>query len=213
MGFTIGMRPPSEKCNLQLSDIKIDGKRGSITITETKKHGHRRTVIPERFIMVAHNRKSLKNYITKWRPMVADGTETALFLTPEGKQFTPDYLRKTLSEYGKMVWKSFHPYTMRHCCATARIIEWNCNLNRVSSWLGHSHLDMTKRYVHMAEEYYKQDQGSWLRRAFRSPSKMVRCKLVDTLENRYMVKKASIDEVFSCKPRRAWRDSNPRPIG
>jgi hypothetical protein len=60
------------------------------------------------------------------------------------------------------------------------MIEWKYNIDRVSSWLGHSHLDMTKRYVHMAEEYYKQDQGSWLRRAIRSPSKMVRWKHVDT---------------------------------
>jgi len=214
LGFTIGMRPPSELCNLNVTDIKIDGKRGSITITETKKHGHKRTLIPERFILVSPNRKSLKNYIDKWRPMIADGTETALFLTPEGKRFSPDYLRFKLTEHGKKIWGDFHPYTMRHWCATARMIEWNYNLDRVSSWLGHSHLDMTKRYVHMAEEYYKQDQGSWLRRAIRSPSKMmVRCKHVDTLKNRYMAKKPSIDKVFSEREKRAWRDSNPRPIG
>jgi len=214
LGFTIGMRPPSELCNLQLSDVRIDGKRGSLTITEAKKHNHRRTLIPERFILVSPNRKSLKNYIDKWRPMVDDGSETALFLTPRGKPFAPDYLRCQLTEHGQKIWKSFHPYTMRHWCATARMIEWDYNLDRVSSWLGHSHLDMTKRYVHMAEEYYKQDQGSWLRRAIRQPSKkMVGCKLVNTSKNRYMGKKASIDDIFSCKRVRAWRDSNPRPIG
>jgi integrase len=213
-GFTIGVRPPSELCNLNVTDIIIEGKRGSVTITEEKKHGHKRTVIPERFILVSPNRKSLKNYIDKWRPMVADDSEIALFLTPEGKRFTPDYLRAQLTQHGQKIWKPFHPYTMRHWCATARMIEWNYNLDRVSSWLGHSHLDMTKRYVHMAEEYYKQDQGSWLRRAIRSPSKiMLRCKHADTQENRYIGKKASIDEVFSCKKKRAWRDSNPRPIG
>ena len=110
VGFTIGMRPPSELCNLDVTDIVIDGKR-------------------------------------------------------------------------------------RHWCAAARMIEWNYNLDRVSSWLGHSHLEMTKRYVHMAEEYYKQDQGSWLRHAIRSPSKtMLRCKHADTQENRYIGKKASIDD-------------------
>ena len=214
LGFTIGMRPPSELCNLDLADIKIDGKRGSITITETKKHGNKRTLIPERFILVSPNRKSLKNYIEKWRPTVGNGSETALFLTPEGKRFTADYLRTKLSEHGKKVWKDFHPYTMRHWCATARMIEWEYNIDRVSSWLGHSHLDMTKRYVHMAEEYYKQDQGSWLRRAIRSPSKnTVRCKRVETRENRYIAKKPSIDQILSWRELRAWRDSNPRPIG
>ena len=213
LGFTIGMRPPSELCNLNISDVKIDGKRGSITITETKKHGNKRTLIPERFILVSPNRKSLKNYIDKWRPQVDNGTETTLFLTPEGKRFTPDYLRMKLSEYGKHIWKDFHPYTMRHWCATARMIEWDYNIDRVSSWLGHSHLDMTKRYLHIAEEYYKQDQGSWLRRAIRSPKNMVRCKHVETQENRYIAKKPSIDQVLSEREKRAWRDSNPRPIG
>ena len=52
---------------------------------------------------------------------------------------------------------------MRHCCLTARMIEWKYNLDRVSSWLGHYNEDMTRRYVHLAEEHYKQNQGCWLR--------------------------------------------------
>jgi integrase len=210
-GFTIGMRPPSELANLDLDDITIDGERGSITITETKKHGKRRTLIPERFILISPNKKSLKNYIDKWRPKVDTGNETALFLTPRGKRFTPDYLRGRLSLHGNKIWNGFHPYTMRHWCATARMIEWDYNIDRVGSWLGHSHVDMTRRYVHMAEEYYKQDQGSWLNRAIRSTSKTeVRCKHDDALNNRYMVKKGSIDQILSCKRQRAWRDVGGR---
>ena len=167
-GFMIGMRPPSELSNLNITDVTIDDKKGSLTITETKKHGKKRTLILEEFILVSSNRKSLKNYIDKWRPQVSNGTENALFLTPEGKRFTPDFLRQKLTEHGSKIWKGFHPYTMRHWCATARMIEWDYNIDRVSSWLGHNHLDMTKRYVHMAEEYYKQDQGSWLKRAVKT---------------------------------------------
>lgn len=206
-GFTIGMRPPSELCNLTVDDITIDGDRGSITITETKKRGKKRTLIPERFILISPNRKSLKNYIDKWRPKVDTGKDTALFLMPDGKGFKPDTLRINLSEYGKKIWKGFHPYTMRHWCATARMIEWDYNLDRVGCWLGHNHTDMTRRYVHMAEEYYKQEQGSWLNRAIKSPSKTsVRCKHEDTQKKRYMAKNSSIAGVFSCKQSRAWRD-------
>lgn len=78
----------------------------------------------------------------------------------------------------------------------------------VSSWLGHSHLDMTKRYVHMAGEYYYQDQGSWLKRAIISPSKTkVRCKHVKTSKNQKPPQKGTFEHIFSSKTQRAWRDS------
>jgi len=62
---------------------------------------------------------------------------------------------------------------MRHWCATARMIEWDYNINRVSNWLGHSNINTTTKYVHIAQEYYEQDQGSWLKRALKSPRKNV----------------------------------------
>jgi len=44
---------------------------------------------------------------------------------------------------------------MRHWCATARMIEWDYNINRVSNWLGHSNINTTTKYVHIAQEYYE----------------------------------------------------------
>ena len=108
-----------------------------------------------------------------WRSKVADENEKALFLTTEGKPFTPRYMGKKLREQGKKVWKDFHPYVMRHWCATARMIEWKYNINRVSDWLGHSNINTTRKYVHIAQEYYEQDQGSWLKRALKSSQKNV----------------------------------------
>jgi len=174
IGFFFGVRPPSEICNMTLDNIRINKNgKGMITVIEAKKHGRKRVLVPEKYILSSKVHKSLKNWIEHWRPLVADKDEKTLFLTTEGKPFTPRYLGKKLREHGKKVWNKFHPYIMRHWCATARMIEWNYNLNRVSDWLGHSNINTTRKYVHIAQEYYEQDQGSWLKRALKSAIKKV----------------------------------------
>ena len=170
-GFMLGMRPPSEICNLKNNDVHIaPNGRGSITITETKKHGRKRTIVPEKFILTSKVHKSLLNYIDHWRPKVENQySGDTLYLQPNGKPFTVRYLGRKLREHGKKVWENFHPYTMRHWCATARMIEWNYDIYRVSNWLGHVKIQQTTKYVHIAQDYYEQDQGSWLKRALKSP--------------------------------------------
>jgi len=67
--FMIGWRIPSEICELTLDDVNIDLKgRGTITITETKKHKDKRTILPEKHILSSKSHKSLKNWIDIWRP-------------------------------------------------------------------------------------------------------------------------------------------------
>jgi len=67
--------------------------------------------------------KSLKNWINHWRSLVADKEEQTLFLTGEGKPFTPRYMGKKLRENGKKVWPSYQPYVSRHWCAIALLIR------------------------------------------------------------------------------------------
>ena len=95
----------------------------------------------------------------------------AVFLTPQGKRFSVRYLGKKLRQNGQKVWPEFHPYIMRHWCATARLIEWNFNINRVKYWMGHAKIDTTLNYLHIAQEYYEQDQSNWLKRAIISRPK------------------------------------------
>ncbi len=173
IGFLVGMRPPSEIANMNLENIHIsDDGGGSLTIVEEKKHGRRRTIIPEKYILSSPTRKSLKNWITKWRPMAETSSSgNAVFLTPQGKRFSVRYLGKKLRQNGQKVWPEFHPYTMRHWCATARLIEWNFNINRVKYWMGHAKIDTTLNYLHIAQEYYGQDQSNWLKRAIISRPK------------------------------------------
>ena len=93
---------------MKVSDVNFEEKnRGHIIITETKKHDTQRTVIPEKAVLNSKVHKSLKNWITHWRPKVTNKhSGDALFLQPSGKPFTVRYLGKKLSKNGKKIWKS-----------------------------------------------------------------------------------------------------------
>jgi integrase len=175
IGFLCGMRPPSELANMDLDNIKIyDNGYGRITLIEDKKHKKRRIINPEKFIMSSPTRKSLSNWINKWRPMVENGNSgNALFLTPQGKRFSVRYLGKKLRQQGKKIWPEFYPYIMRHWCCTARMIEWNFNIDRVRRWAGHKKPDQTMTYLHIAYDRIEQekDKSSWLKRAIISRPK------------------------------------------
>ena len=62
---------------------------------------------------------------------------------------------------------------MRHWCCTARIIEWNFNIDRVRRWASHKKPDQTVTYLHIAYDRIEQEEGqsSWLKRAIISPTK------------------------------------------
>ena len=163
---------------MKTDDVIIDDKgRGSITITETKKRGSERTILPESFILSSSSHKSLKNWIDIWRPKVENQySKDALYLQPDGKPFTVRHLGHKLSYQGKKIWPSFQPYDMRHWCAIARLIETKIETGDfdcfpVKNWLGHDELDTTDNYVHFAEMYYRQYKKSWIHNALRSPKK------------------------------------------
>ncbi len=173
--FFIGWRIPSEICEMTLDDVIIDSKgRGTITITETKKHKTKRTILPEKHILSSQSHKSFKNWIEVWRPKVANSKSgNALYLQPDGRPFTVRHLGHKLSEHGKKIWPYFRPYDMRHWCAVARLIETKIQTKHfepmtVKNWLGHEEINTTENYIHYAEMYYNQHPVSWIHHALRS---------------------------------------------
>jgi len=173
--FMIGWRTPSEICEMKTSDVIIDSNgRGSVTITETKKHRDRRVILPERHILSSRSHKSLKNWIEVWRPRVENRySDDALFLWRNGRPVTARKLGQKLSKYGKEIWPHFRPYDTRHWCAVARLIESKVQDGHydpysVKNWLGHTNIKVTETYIHYAEMYYKQFPKSWIHYALRS---------------------------------------------
>jgi len=104
-GFMVGVRSPSELCEMKINDVYFEGKnRGHIIITETKKHGSQRIVIPEKAILTSKVHKSLYNWLKSWRPKVAnEQSGDALFLQPNGTPFTVRHLGQKLSKMGKKI--------------------------------------------------------------------------------------------------------------
>jgi len=166
--FLIGWRVPSEIVSMRVSDIVLDGDKGYIVITETKKHRSQRTLIPERAIMISKVHKSFKNWLDHWRPKVENQySGDALYLWPNGKPVTVRKLGQKLSKHGKEIWQYFQPYDMRHWCAVARLIKTkvetgNFDTYTVKNWLGHERITTTENYIRYAEQYYNQLPEDWI---------------------------------------------------
>ena len=172
--FMIGWRVPSEIIEMTTDDIIIDSNgRGCITITETKKHRQKRTILPEKSILSSKVHKSFKNWIDHWRPKVENQySGNALYLQPSGKPFTINHFRNKLSHFGKKIWQPFQPYDMRHWCAVARLIKTkretgNFDVYTVRNWLGHTDIKTTQNYINHAEMYYNQAPIDWIANAIK----------------------------------------------
>lgn len=179
--FLIGWRTPSEIVELKTDDIIINNDgTGIITITETKKHKLKRTICPEKEILSDYRRKSMKNWIDVWRPKFeTQHSKDHLFIQPKtGKPYTVRHLGHKLSKYGKMVWKHFHPYDMRHWCAIARLTQQKTKTGTfdcypVRNWHGHETIKTTMEYIRYAEQYYNQAPYDWIRRVLKYHRKMI----------------------------------------
>ncbi len=209
--FWIGWRVPSEPCLMTVDDLHFD--MDYIIITEKKKHSSTRDLFLDPVIMKGKTRKSLKNWL-KWRDKVeTNQSGNALYLQPSGKPFTPDYLRQKLSSLGKQVWKSFQPYDSRHWNAVAMLIRTKLETNHfdcyeVKNWLGHERIETTEGYLKYAKKYYRIANYDWIKRTLKFEKvKEDSAKIETTAKN------LRFDWKLSEKLGRAWRDSNPRPIG
>ncbi|MCD6236575.1 MAG: site-specific integrase [Thermoplasmata archaeon] len=172
--FLIGWRVPSEIVSMTVDSVIIESKeRGSIVITETKKHSSQRTLIPEKALITSRIHKSFKNWLDHWRPKVENQySGNALYLWPNGKPVTVRRIGQKLSEYGKKIWKHFQPYDMRHWCAVARLIKTKVETGtfdtyRVKNWLGHERITTTENYIRYAEQYYNQLPVDWIAAALK----------------------------------------------
>jgi site-specific recombinase XerD len=219
-GFMVGVRAPSEIVNMKLSGVHFEDKnRGHIIITETKKRDTKRTIIPEKAILNSKVHKSLKNWITYWRPKVSNKySEDALFLQSNGKPLTIRHLGHRLSKHGKKIWKEFTPYDMRHWCAVARLIRTKVETGSydcftVKNWLGHERMATTEGYIKHAEKYYRSLPVDWLSCALKPNLNMAGMHKKNNMEkNQQIPKMGSVETNPSCWSERAGRDLL-RPTG
>ena len=154
IGFMFGMRPPSEICNLNYDDLKLnDDGTGTLTVHEQKKRNKNRIIIPfNKTVLSSPVFKTPRNYRDNWRHKVENSNSgNALFLQPNGKRITGRYITAHLTLAGKKIAGDyFHLYTMRHTYASY-LYDYTGDIKFVSKMLGHTKITNTSKYIHTAD--------------------------------------------------------------
>ena len=128
-----------ELCQLRQSDLM-----GNELVIRNGKGGKRRSVS----LGVAAARV-IDEYIGTYRP----SGEEFIFLTDEGREMKPRHVAKRLELWAyKAGVKSAAPHRFRATFATQFVLKEGNDLIKLQALLGHSTLDMSRRYVKMAME-------------------------------------------------------------
>ena len=165
-GFNIGARPPSEICNQNVDSLVVNGDNTAyLKIKEKKKHGKIRIYYPwDALILTSPVYRTALNYIKCHRSKVVnhksiDNHGEALYLQPNGRRITPNYLRDHIAPIFKKLSgeQTAHLYTMRHTYATY-LYDRTHDIKDVADYLGHSHLDNVNKYVHISKALRQQSK-------------------------------------------------------
>ena len=101
-------------------------------------------------------RKSLKNYITAVRSLLARSMKSRdiLFLNMRGTPLSRMGVWKIVQQYVRAagIKKQVSPHVFRHSFAT-HLLEGGANLRAVQEMLGHSDISSTQIYTHLDREY------------------------------------------------------------
>ena len=124
-----------EDSNLEAGYLKVMGK------------GAKERVVPTG----ALGQKILWRYVFHFRPDPQNDLNNFLFLTLDGKKLQPNAIRLLLKRWGRKAGvPRLHAHLCRHTYAT-KFLTHNCgDVFRLQQILGHSTLEMVRRYVHYA---------------------------------------------------------------
>lgn len=129
-----------EVCRIKLEDLRDDG----LFIRSEKGETNRTVTLPEHIV------DQIRDYVRHYRHQ--SGTQ-GLLTTPNGK-VTKAFLRKELDEIFRKVGMSWvHPHTLRHYCGTL-LARLGVPVITIAKQLGHSQLQTSMIYIHLAEQYH-----------------------------------------------------------
>ncbi len=131
----------------ELSNLRDDDSHIEEGYIKVMGKGSKERVVP----LGAVVQKILWRYIFHFRPEPESETDNYLFLTMDGKKLRSNAIKLLLSRWGKRAEvPRLHAHLCRHTFATNFLIH-NCgDVFRLQQILGHSTLEMVRRYVHYA---------------------------------------------------------------
>lgn len=137
----------SELCSLELPDVSISERKGSIIIRSGK--GNKYREIP----LNKDARNALKDYIDNERP---DTNTDKIFIGQRGA-LTSNAIYRIINKIGqKSLSKNVYPHMLRHQCFTAMAKNPKVDLKTIAELAGHSNVELTaKYYIHSSKEEKK----------------------------------------------------------
>lgn len=128
----------SEICNLELSDIEITERKGTMTIRSGKGNKYRQIPLNK------DARNAILDYIENCRPV--DGESEKVFIGQRGA-LTRSAIYKIVNKLGeKAIGKNVYPHMLRHQCFTAMAKNPDVDLKTISAIAGHSSTELTTKY-------------------------------------------------------------------
>lgn len=100
---------------------------------------------------------ALKEYITVFRPAMAEPGENALFVNVNGKAMTRQGFWKLVKTYAKSarIDKDITPHTLRHSFA-AHLLENGADLSSIQEMLGHKDIASTQVYTRLMKNHIRE---------------------------------------------------------
>jgi integrase/recombinase XerC/integrase/recombinase XerD len=96
--------------------------------------------------------KVLWRYVFHFRPEPETDLHDCLFLTMDGRKLKPNAVKLLLRRWGKKAGvPRLHAHLCRHTYATNFLIHGCGDVFRLQQILGHTTLEMVRRYVHYAQ--------------------------------------------------------------
>lgn len=128
----------SEMCNLELTDIEITERKGTMTIRSGKGNKYRQIPLNK------DARNAIIDYIENCRP--TDTESQKVFIGQRGA-LTRSAIYKIVNKLGeKSIGKNVYPHMLRHQCFTAMAKNPDVDLKTISAIAGHSSTELTTKY-------------------------------------------------------------------
>jgi len=136
----------SELCGLHFEDAHVE--KGYLKVMGK---GSKERIVP----VGATAQKMLWRYIIHFRPEPLTRVDNYLFLTLDGKPLQPNAVKLLVNRWGRKAGvPRLHAHLCRHTFATNYLV-YNCgDVFRLQQILGHTSLEMVRRYVHYASTQY-----------------------------------------------------------
>lgn len=98
--------------------------------------------------MLPEAARSLREYLERSRPKLADADEVALFVSVFGDRMKDMNFCERLKRYAVMAGLSMKvtPHVLRHCCAT-HLLKGKANIRHIQALLGHESISSTQIYT------------------------------------------------------------------